>query len=96
MKKKGLIVGVIVLLLLIQPTLAANVNIVKKETSINESLKIIPKEISLDKSFIVDIVQKLSNVTFKNEKWLGREYGTPGEQYAAKFLENVWNKSNFF
>jgi hypothetical protein len=48
-------------------------------------------ELPLDNSFMVGIIQKLSDITFKNKSWLGREYGTPGNQYAAKILEEAWN-----
>jgi len=59
--------------------------------AVNECKKIFPNELPLNNSFITDIIQKLSNITFKNESWLGREYGTPGERYAAKMLEEAWN-----
>ena|GEM_PF-1551417 len=60
---------------------------------VNESEKTIDNEIPLNYPFITDIIKKLSNITFENKSWLGREYGTPGELYATKILEEAWNEN---
>ncbi len=51
------------------------------------------EELPIDINFISSIIQELSNVTFENKSWLGREYGTPGNQYAAKMLGEIWNET---
>lgn len=49
--------------------------------------------IDIDTEFISDIIYELTDITSnpENENWLGREYGTPGEQYAAELLKDAWN-----
>ena len=48
-----------------------------------EKVKAINTEIPLDTNFITEVALALANVADKDNHWMGRAYGSPGEQFAA-------------
>ncbi len=59
-----------------------------------ENVKAAPPEIPLDKNFIERVVKDLADIAgvYGDTYWMGREFGSIGEQHAAdNILEDLWN-----